>query len=497
MSSGPLVLAIDLGMTSTKCALFDKTGARIHATTIQISYPLITDRSGRAEIGTRELAVAFDQCIVQSIEAARAFHGSKSFQIAAVGISCFWHSLIGLDSKGNPLTEVITSADSRCLEDAARLRKRWKEKKIHHSTGCMVRTSYWPAKLAWLKRTDKELWKRAARWVSAGEWLFERWCGTGICSPGMASGTGLFRSEELQWDTSLLKSLGVSKSKLNPVGETICGIQPGRAIGFRELKNSKWIPALGEGAASNLGSGVMSLDKMMLQIEASATLQIMGKGIIPKIPSPFGLFCYRVDPERYLQGGAISNAGNLRSWCFEQLRLPENPLDLELEMAKRQVPNHGLLVSPLWIGENASSMQERLPGMIIGLNPTTTALDIFQATTEAVYCRIARIAQKLQKIAPDSPQLIVSGSIRNSPSSLQRLADILGKALYPSSETESALRGAAVFALERIGYNVSPIPLGLPIQPDEQRTLRYRELMTAQMRFEQRFLKETKQNKSI
>jgi len=51
------------------------------------------------------------------------------------------------------LTNIITWADSRCYEEAEKLRQRFDEKKMHARTGCMLGASFWPAKLRCLERT--------------------------------------------------------------------------------------------------------------------------------------------------------------------------------------------------------------------------------------------------------------------------------------------------------------------------------------------------------
>jgi gluconokinase len=108
--------------------------------------------------------------------------------------------------------------------------------------------------------------------------------------------------------------------------------------------------------------------------------------------APFGLFCYRVDARRFLIGGAVSNAGNLRAWCLRELKL-EGDAELEAELAKRPGPAHGLTVLPFWTAERAPTWNEDATGTIHGITQHTTALDLLQAITEASYQRIARIAE--------------------------------------------------------------------------------------------------------
>src|SRR5690606_17296283 len=68
--------------------------------------------------------------------------------------------------------------------------------------------------------------------------------------------------------------------------------------------------------------------------------------------------------------------------------------------------------------------------------------------TEATYHRLATIID----LIPSRGDLtcIVGGGIQRSPQALQRLADVTGQTLIACEEAETSLRGAAVFALERL-----------------------------------------------
>jgi gluconokinase len=54
-------------------------------------------------------------------------------------------------------------------------------------------------------------------------------------------------------------------------------------------------------------------------------------------------------------------------------------------------------------------------------------------------------------------QLIVSGGIVHSKGSLPILADALGRDIAVSPEPEASLRGAAIYALQKLGYEPRPL----------------------------------------
>jgi gluconokinase len=214
----------------------------------------------------------------------------------------------------------------------------------------------------------------------------------------------------------------------------------------------------------------------------SGALRLMREGKDAK--APLGLFCYRVDAARYLVGGAISNAGNLRAWCLRELRLPDDAA-LETELAKRPAPVPNLHVLPFWTAERAPRWNEDQTGAIVGMTQATTSLDLFQAIVEASYQRIARIAELLAAEEKTTPRFIVSGGIQRSAQSVQRLADVLGRALYPNDEMEASIRGAAIYVLEKLGHKTPEPKLGKAVKPRATFSKLYAEARERQRKLEE------------
>jgi gluconokinase len=342
----------------------------------------------------------------------------------------------------------------------------------------MLRSSYWPAKLLWLRRTRPKVFVRVMRWMSPAEWLQRELCGEARCSYAMASGTGLFSPATLQWEPQLLKRCHISPRKLNGLSEDPLRISPRWARKFPELREALWFPAIGDGAASNLGSGATKPGVAALNCGTSAAIRVVSHARMARVP--FGLFGYRVDAKRLLIGGAVSNAGNLRAWCLRQLNLPSDSQELERALAARPAPLHGLTVLPFWVSERAPTWPEDLHGTIVGLKNSSSALDILQATREAVFQRLAQIAELLP-----IRKFVVSGGIQKSPADMQRLADVLGRSLIVCSEPEASLRGAAVYALEKLGVAVPPPPAGRVIHPRLRFTRQYIVARRRQQRLEE------------
>jgi gluconokinase len=161
------ILALDVGTSSARASLYDLRARALPNRAAHIAYsPRVTPEGG-AEFDPNWL---LDQ-VCSAIDAA--LQTNTTTPIAAVAISTFWHSLLGLAGDGRPLTPLYLWLDARSRAEAARLRQELHEQQVHARTGCVLHWSYWPAKLRWLRLTQPDEFSAVTRWVSFGEFLLE------------------------------------------------------------------------------------------------------------------------------------------------------------------------------------------------------------------------------------------------------------------------------------------------------------------------------------
>ncbi len=147
-------------------------------------------------------------------------------------------------------------------------------------------------------------------------------------------------------------------------------------------------------------------------------------------------------------------------------------------------PAENLTLLPFWLAERAPTWPEEVSSAVLGISQSTTALDLLQALQEATYHRLAQIATEVERAAGHRQAFIVSGGIRHSRGSMQLLADVLGRPVYASSEPEASLRGAACFALEKLGHRPPPPGKGRPIRPRAGSVHAYARAREAQIKLE-------------
>ncbi len=451
-----LVLALDLGSSSLRAALFTERGERILQSTASQRYAVRYTAEGGAELDPAVLLRATRACLGATLRARRDSPALRRIPISAVAGSAFWHSLLGVDHAGRAITPVFMWADSRSVPDAAELRKRLSERQVQLRTGCMLRAPFWPAKLCWLRRTRPALFKRTAQWVSPASWIFAQLFGTANTSHSMASGTGLYNLRQGEWDRDLCDLCDVRPEQLGVLGDSSLG--SGRVA--EELREATIFAAIGDGAAGNLGCGADAPGRVAINIGTSgAVREIQSKQPLGRGQLGRGLFNYVVDDKRVVVGGAISNGGNLHRWCMDVLQIG-NEAAAEKALSRNAAATDKLTVLPFWVTERAPTWPEDLAGTIIGLTAVTSAADILRAVTTSTYYRLAEILELLPTSSPGAKEVIVSGGILHSPASLRILADTLGSDLRICRELESSLRGAAIHALHQLGHRVAPLRPG-------------------------------------
>ncbi|MEO8041531.1 MAG: gluconokinase [Acidobacteriota bacterium] len=447
--SQKLILGLDIGTSSVRAALCDLKGNMLPETFVKNERSLTSTDDGGAEI---DAEVAFKQ-IVRAIDDVLVQSSDVEGVITHVAMCAFWHSLVGVDVRGRATTRVFGWADTRSREQTDVLRRKLDEAETHDRTGARFHSSFWPAKLLWLKKEFPDLFAHTSRWLSLSDFIASRLFGTFVTSTSMASGTGLYNIRECVWDPVLQKFLKIKSSSLpeisNSDAETFRLITK-YSKRWPRLSNAEWFPAIGDGAANNIGAGCVKKSKAALMIGTSGAMRVAYRGTPPeKIPS--GLWCYRIDRKRVIMGGALSDGGGLYRWLKQTLRLGDDDDRIEAEIAKRDPAVHGLTVLPFFAGERSTGYNEGATGAILGTRSATDAIDIVQAALESVAYRFAEIFDQLNSVCSTKELIASGGALRESPVWTQMIADVIGRNMTLPDSHEASMRGAVLLALESTG----------------------------------------------
>jgi gluconokinase len=486
MMKTPLILALDIGTTSTRALLFDAAGQPVPDCLAQISNQLETTQDGGATFQPDQL---FDH-VVTVIDQVLQRAGARAKQIGAVVSDTFVGNVMGVNAAGEPVTPLFIYADTCNAADAEQLREELGAAGLrasHDRVGCLIHTSYLPARFRWLARTQPDWLNGSAYWLSFGEYLYWRLLGQRAVSYSVASWTGMLNRRSLTWDQDWLAALPVQPEQLSPlvdVNQPLQGLLSPWAERWPALRNVPWYPAIGDGAAANLGSGCDHPTRIALTIGTTGAMRVVVDPSLAQVPD--GLWLYRVAGHQGLLGGATTEGGNLFAWLRESLQLP--PIDeLEKALAVREAAAHGLTVLPFVAGERAPGWHERARASIIGFTLNTQPVDIVQAGLEAIAYRFSLIYRRVKPyLAAEQHQIIASGGgLLSSPAWLQIMADALGEPILALTEKEITSRGIALLGLQQLGViqQTSDLPptTGQTYLPDPARHARHQQAIERQI----------------
>lgn len=443
---GPWVLAVDVGTSSVRAGWVDGAGEVLSADSIaRAEHAWRTTPDGAMEADAEALLALCLRVIDRAVQAGRA----AGVEPAAVSVAAFWHGLVGIGAGGRVATPMFGWGDGRARTAADGLRARVDAAAAHRRTGCFLHEVYPAARLVWLRGAAGDSLPPETTWAGIGELLALRLFGEMRTSASMASGTGLMDLRRCAWDAEMLAATGIGADALPPIGDApFRGLLPEFVWRWPELATVPWFPALGDGACASLGMGAAGR-RVGLTVGTSAAVRVLRADAEPIVPD--GLWCYRLDSRRTVAGRAISNGGAVFAWLERTLRLPP-PDELEARLAAMAPASHGLTVIPRLLPERPPRPEGPETASIGGLTAATGPVQIARAWLETAAFTMADALDAVEAAFGLADEVVAGGGALHASRAWARIVtDALGRPMRLSPHEESTMRGAALFALERIG----------------------------------------------
>lgn len=468
----PLVLALDIGSTASRGALYDATGRPIKPRAKR-PHAFTTFADGTSIIDPDQVVSEVVALIDELLEV------TSDQPIAGVALDTFASSLVGVDAQGQAITPCFNYNDNRCADEVAGLRAEADEDELQARTGTRFHASYLPARLRWIARTDPATWQRVSRWLSLGEYVHLRLLGATLAGTSTAAWTGLLNRRSGQWDDLALELAGLSADKLSQIADPTVAIEPtsGSIVHERwpELRNAHWSPAIGDGYAATRGVGG-GLGSPVISLATSGAMRLLIEDPVGDsgLELPGGLWSYRADAQHSLVGGAVNDVGRATAWMARELNLPEAET---LETQLRTPPSHITpLVLPFFTGERSTGWHGTARATLHQVDFSTSAMELYRGVLEGIVWTFQRITDQLLQLNPTISSARVGGRVAGeAPGILTVLADGLTLELTPVTIKRSTLLGTALIALDVLAPDVerTPVPMGPALQPDQANAIFY------------------------
>jgi gluconokinase len=483
-------LALDLGSSSVRALVFEASGpeelSAVPGALARRARRLITSRPGQATFDAADYLSDLVACL-DELQSGGFLEG-----VSDVALDCQWHSVLVVDRQGRPATEVVSWADTR----PRRPLPSWSGEvleELRQRTGCAFAPMYWTWRLPWLWAGLSAGEVRSAspvRFIGLSEYVGLELLADPSMSVSMASATGLISTGARHWDDEALE---LAEVRVTELPELAPPGWEGRLAGswrqrWPELATARWHPAMGDGAAANLGVGCDGPSRAAITIGTSAAVRSVKSNQGPDLPPlPAGLWRYCVDHQRTVTGAAYSSGGQLYAWALalwegsrpggkeQRATSPLSGEDSpratgadgktdsapEYELAEPSpgvsydvdIPvgpgSDGVLVLPWHAGTRPPApLVPAGHGAVVGLGLGHTGAHIVSAAVEAVCFQLATGLADLEAGSGRRLEVVVNGgAIEGAPWWQARLAATLARPLLSSNAPETTARGAVAAAL--------------------------------------------------
>ncbi len=188
------LIAVDIGTTSAKALAVDVAGNVLVSN--QRFYPTQFGRAGEAEQNPLQIFDAVADLI-------RSTNTSlPELSLEGLVFSAAMHSLMAVDTLGNPMTPLLTWADTRSTQQAHSLHEHALQLTIE--TGTPVHPMSPLCKLLWWRQHNPKVFTEAFKFVSIKEFVVFKLTGLFLVDHSIASATGCFDVTHRIWSSKAL-----------------------------------------------------------------------------------------------------------------------------------------------------------------------------------------------------------------------------------------------------------------------------------------------------
>lgn len=416
------------------------------------------------------MGIAVDKCILSlrnSFKNFKAVHG--------IGISSLAMNIFGVDRDNIPISPLFTYASKNSSNRRGIALPPTQQEETTHLTTTGTKLFHDSYAIEHLRTFTVEkplLATQVNRWTSLSSYFISTWTvqneqvaradsltGPSFCpvSYSEASWTGLLNFSTLKWDGA-----AVALSSIDPTSlSALCDfddfsqrkLSPDRLMLYPELKNARFYAGIGDGAAATIGSKCEGSHRVCVTIGTSCAVRIIVRHSDTfqhshSLP-PKGLFCYRLDKDRLLLGGALTDGGSLLDW-FEGLvgtqTFKKSLGEIEDMYTDPTSQIYGSIsVLPFWSGERSIGWDDQMVGTISGLSHNSSATSILLGIMEGIATRISTIILLLKEAnviatAPDACLVASGTALESSKAFRQMISNMSG---YSFVSLRSDERGEA------------------------------------------------------
>lgn len=447
------IMALDLGTTSCRCIIFDKSGRICSAA--QKEFTQYFPQPGWVEHDAEEIWATQTGLMYEAMSKIDITIN----EIAGIGITNQRETTVLWDKEtGRPVHKAIVWQCRRTAGYCDELKKLGMAEFFRSKTGLVLDAYFSATKLRWLLDNVIGTRERAEK----GELLFGTvdswiiWKLTGgkvhVTDYSNASRTMLFNIHTLKWDEEILRILKIPQQILPEVKPS------SHVYGYTDSKLfGREVPIAGAGGDQQCALfGQTCFERGEVKnTYGTGGFMLMNTGTAP-VNSHNGLvttIAWGVDDKvEYALEGSIFVAGAAVQWLRDELGLIRDAAESEV-LAKSVPDANGCYVVPAFVGLGAPYWDQYARGAIVGLTRGVNRNHIVRATLESIAYQVNDVLMAMQE---DSgmpiTSLRVDGGACDNDFLMQFQADILNTSVVRPYCIETTAMGAAYLAGLAVGY---------------------------------------------
>jgi gluconokinase len=346
--------------------------------------------------------------------------------------------------------------------------------------------------LIWLREEKPHIFERAVRFISAKEYVLHRLTGEYLIDYSVAAGSGLLNTHTLEWNTPSLELAGIRLNQLSPLvdpRDSITGLNPQLANQMGIPRDTPIVLGSADAVNSSLGAGAVQWNQATLMIGTSGAFRIISPNAM--LDDKVRTYCYAIDHDHWLVGGAINNAGLALTWLRDASNRMLDGLAKDVRISyddliasASQVPPgaEGVICLPFFAGERSPYWNMNARGVFFGLSLNHDARHIARALMEGVAYRLRSIGDVFADLGVALTEIRASGGFTHSDLWPQIVSSVLGQDIVVPASGETSSLGAAFWALLGSGVvkefnDIHPlVPINKIYHPNDQETALYEEI---------------------
>jgi xylulokinase len=447
------LLAIDLGTSRCKAAVFDVTGELL-AQSVR-GYAPEFPQSSFAEMPPEKFWNAF----CSSLRNVTRELGRNP--VRAVCLSSHGETFIPVNGRGEAIAPAILNIDNRATEEATWCEQTLGHKYLFEATGLVVHPMYPIPKILWLRRHRPDVFHATARFLSVTDYILSRLGLPPYIDYSLASRFLAFDVRQRRWCDAILNATELKVEQLPiPVNAgTIAGKLESSAANQLGIPAGTSVVVGGhDQPCGALGVGVIEPGRVS---DSMGTYEcIVAASDRPSLNEAALVACLNsyphVVPGKYVTL-AYFPSGIMTKWFHDLLYASDSgQIDVQTDAAEAehyswlesQSPPGptGLCITLHLIGTCNPDFNPQAKGVIFGLGADTGRGQIYKAILEGLACELAQITELLARATGDFRDLYVTGGGTRSQLGLRLRAALTGRRLHVMQRQEAVCLGAAILA---------------------------------------------------